>query len=225
MTSLLKRIYDNDIVEDTRRGEIDIYICKIDIWINNNSSINGRTCACQLRMQWGCRAPFQRSSSGLRGFADALRNTSGQHEMIILSLTNLSFDSFWMEILQMEKLCNLTIIELFLNIVISGIVLQIEQILGILLSVPTEKMQGLSTLQPEERCTVLCRDAHLHTRTQHKQNPELPLLFDRLTVDWWKLVENWWIPYFKKVHVDVPETRHGFIKTFSGGCKSQIMDL
>ena len=55
-----------------------------------------------------------------------------------------------MEILQMEKLCNLTIIELFLNIVISGIVLQIEQILGILLSVPTEKMKGLSTLQPEE---------------------------------------------------------------------------
>ena len=92
MTSLLKRIYDNDIVEDTRRGEIDIYICKIDIWLNNNSSINGRTCACQLRMQWGCRAPFQRSSSELRGFADALRNTSGQHEMIILNLTNLSFD-------------------------------------------------------------------------------------------------------------------------------------
>ena len=50
----------------------------------------------------------------------------------------------------MEKLCNLTIIELFLNIVISGIVLQIEQILGILLSVPTEKVQGLSTLHPEE---------------------------------------------------------------------------
>ena len=84
-----------------------------------------------------------------------------------------------MEILQMEKLCNLTIIELFLNIVISGIVLQIEQILGILLGVPTKKVQGPHYNQKSD---VQC-GAEMHTRTQHKQNPELPLLFDRLTVD------------------------------------------